>query len=110
MKNFDKQKSIIVLLIILIVLVVGYIGRDLYLGMQQNMLYRGYEVAVQDMMNEAQNEHCAPFPVFVEDDVVYLIDVDCLEEGVDDLGGEEFIDEPIEPEMEDEFIDPEMGM
>ena len=101
----DKQKAIIILLVVLIVLVIGYIGRDLYLGLQQNMLLAGYEIAVEEMISEAKNKECAPFPIFIEDEVVHLINIECLEGDIEGLEGAEIMD----PEMTDpETMSPEM--
>lgn len=35
-------------------------------------------MAVEDLINRAEDEGCDPFPVFMEDRQVYLINVACL--------------------------------
>jgi len=76
----DKKNIIIVLLAVMLFLVFVYIGRDVYWGMKQNLMFQGYAVAIEEMIEQAKNEDCDPFPIFLEEKEVHLINIDCLQQ------------------------------
>jgi len=95
----NKTRWAILLLSIWLVISLVYIGWQVVNRFQVDQFWQGYGVAVKDLMDRAESEDCSPFPVFMEDRQVYLINVDCLsEEAMADLqwNAEPQIDEVIE--------------
>ena len=84
-----NKKSIAVSVgVVLLVLSLGYVIWDLYNKTRISLFNSGYAQAVSDMIDQAENEQCAPFPIFFEERQVQLINVQCL-----NIGGGEPVEE-----------------
>lgn len=78
----NKTRWAILLLSIWLVVSLVYIGWQVVNRFQVDQFWQGYGVAVSDLMDRAEAEDCSPFPVFMEDRQVYLINIACLDEEV----------------------------
>lgn len=76
LKNIPWKK---VLTIFYITLISAYILWDL--GNRTVNLFRsqGYERAVFDLINQAENENCSPFTIIMENKRIELVNVNCLQ-------------------------------
>jgi len=79
----DKTKLAIFLLSIWLIISVVYMGWQLIANSRVNLFWQGYGTAVEDLIERAEDEACEPFPVFMEDRQVYLINVSCLGDDID---------------------------
>ncbi len=77
--RIDKRKILTGLLVAWFILSASYISWGLSKNMSDAIFVRGYIAAISDIMDQAENEQCAPFPVFLEERVAELINVTCLE-------------------------------
>jgi len=104
-KNIDIKKALFTLLIILLS---GYVLWDISLRLVNNFRMQGYEIAVMEMARQAQNEECHPFELFVEEESIGLINIDCLQEE-QDAQGMPMEQQPMMPggemEMDEEMVE-----
>ena len=77
--RIEKKSILTVVLVIWFILSASYISWGISRSMSDAIFLNGYASAISDIMVQAENEQCFPFPVFLEDRVVELINVGCLE-------------------------------
>jgi len=85
MKKLDKQKAVMLVLIVLLAIAVGYIGLGKFqerkqteqLQVFQEGAQYGYEQAIMQLVQQATT--CEPVPVFVQNQSINLIAVECLQ-------------------------------
>ena len=77
--NIQKYPIKKILIIIFAVLIIAYVIWDISVKLVNYLRLQGYEIAIMEMVREAENKECAPFGIFVEDKTINLINIDCLE-------------------------------
>lgn len=77
--NFAKINIKKLLLFLLIALLAGYVLRDVYLRTVSNFQLQGYAIAVNELVEQAENRECLPFNIFFGEKKITLINVDCLQ-------------------------------
>ena len=75
-----KEKFLIIILVVLLLIALSYIGWQFWIGISNSIFRTGYSSAVEQLMTTAENEKCEPFPIFLGEKTIYLINVKCLEE------------------------------
>ncbi len=83
-----------ILLILFIILLSSYVLWDMSLRVVNYFRMQGYEIAVMEMVRQAENEECAPFSIFTGEKNISLINISCLQEG-EDVQGEVFEEESV---------------
>jgi hypothetical protein len=84
-KRAIKKDKITLVLVIFLVMAIGYILVDKYmdakqreqLGIYQQGLQKGYEQAIIQLMQQAST--CQQVPIYVENQTLSLIAVNCLQ-------------------------------
>jgi hypothetical protein len=78
----DKQKLLITVLIIIVIAFTIYTAKNFlesYISSMIDFSYsKGYADAVGDIISAAKNESCDAFPVFIGEDKVDIINVNCV--------------------------------
>ena len=85
MKKPDKQKLTLIILAVLLVLAIGYIAVDMYMEVKQRQqvsifqqgMQAGYEQAIVQLVRQASA--CQPIPLYVGNQTVEFIAVECLQ-------------------------------
>ncbi len=77
--RIDKRKILTGVLLAWFVLSASYISWGISKNVSDAIFVRGYTAAVYDIMNQAENEQCIPFPIFLDERVAELINIECLE-------------------------------
>ena len=93
--KIEKNQIKKITLIILIAFFSLYFLWDISVKAVDGFRSQGYRLAVTQMMNEAENEDCLPFNIFMDDKEVNLINVECLQATND---GENLITDEMIPE------------
>jgi hypothetical protein len=86
------------LIVVVIVFLAGYVIYDVSLKVISGFRLQGYQIAVQELVKQAENEECYPFEIFTGEKRINLINIDCLQSQEGDvLTGEEmyFDEEPM---------------
>jgi len=68
-----------VLIGLIIVFLAGYVIYDVSLKLVSGFRLQGYQIAVQEIVAQAENEECYPFEIFLGEKKVSLINVNCLQ-------------------------------
>ncbi len=81
-KKIDIKKA---LLVVFAVLVGVYVVWDISVRVVTYFRLQGYEIAVMEVIRQAENEDCEPFGIYVGEKTLNLIDVACLQpQGADE--------------------------
>ncbi|MBZ1356459.1 MAG: hypothetical protein KY054_01650 [Candidatus Nealsonbacteria bacterium] len=76
--RMSKTNIIIGLLSILLIISLSFISVIIWRNTKNFLISQGYAMAVSNLIDAAENEDCAPFPVHLEERSVQLINIDCL--------------------------------
>lgn len=76
--KFNKKNIVTWTLVVWFVLSASYISWGVSKNMSDSIFLKGYVSAVSDIMNRAEDQQCAPFPIFLEERKVDLINIQCL--------------------------------
>lgn len=77
LKNLNFKK---ITLVLVIVLLSSYVLWDISGRLANTFRMQGYQAAVNEMIEQADNEECEPFNIFSDDKEVDLVNVECLEQ------------------------------
>lgn len=77
--KMEKQKLLIIVLIVLVLALSSYFAFDFFGKYKQKLVFQGYYIAIDEVMNSANNENCEPFSVYYGNDTINLVKLDCLE-------------------------------
>ncbi len=103
----NKQKLINISLIVMLVLSFSYVVYDVSMGVRNNLIYSGYEIAIHELISQAENERCEPFSIFYEDKNINLVNVDCLQQQAATEMPDMDFDAEMEPEMDSDMMEME---
>ncbi len=76
----NKQKAIIISLVVLLALSISYVGWDLFERYRNALVFQGYEIALRELVTQAEREECEPVSIFYDEKEVHLINIKCLEQ------------------------------
>ncbi len=81
--KINKQKTIKTALIVLVILLVLYVATDIAQRIRDRIVFQGYSLAIQQLVELAEN--CEPFDVRTEDKTIFLINIECLQEELEEI-------------------------
>jgi hypothetical protein len=76
--NFKKINIKKVLVYIIILFLTGYFLYDVSIKRINDFRLQGYQIAVQELAKQAENEGCYPFEIFLGEKTIELININCL--------------------------------
>ena len=91
--KIEKNQVKKIIIIILIAFFALYFLWDISVKAANSFRSQGYELAIMQMMDQAENENCLPFDIYMGDKEISLINVECLQ--MADDGGHPITDEMI---------------
>jgi hypothetical protein len=78
--DFKKIQYKKILMNLFIALISFYALWNLCLTVFNRFWLQGYNTAILQIIEQAENDECAPFSVFNQEKTINLINVDCLEQ------------------------------
>jgi hypothetical protein len=83
--KFNKELAKKILIWTFAVLICGYVAWDVSLKVVNYFRMQGYEYAIVEIVNQAENEDCGYFPIFIGDKEINLINVECLQSSEEEI-------------------------
>lgn len=77
--KMSKEKIIITVLILLVVALSVYFIIDFSGKRKQEIAMNGYYSAIREIVDSATNSNCEAFSVYYGEEIVNLINIDCLQ-------------------------------
>ncbi|MGB3988880.1 MAG: hypothetical protein WBK67_04295 [Minisyncoccales bacterium] len=74
-----KRNILIGILVVWFVFSTAYISWIFAKKASDKIFLNGYKAAVAEVADQAENENCYPFPIFLEGKTIELINIACLE-------------------------------
>ena len=78
--KLNKIKIIIGVLLVWFIVSIFFLVWFFSAQTKENIFLQGYVAAINDLIIQAENEQCLPFPIFIEDRRVELINIQCLQQ------------------------------
>ena len=91
--KIEKNQVKKIIVIILIVFFSLYFLRDISVKAANSFRLQGYELAVMQIIDQAENEDCLPFNIFMNNKEISLMNTECLQ-----------MTDSVEPPITDEMI------
>lgn len=77
--KMSKERIIIIVLILLVVVLSVYFIIDFSDKRNQEIAMNGYYSAIREIVDSATNSNCEAFSVYYGEEIVNLVNVDCLQ-------------------------------
>ncbi len=81
--KINKEKTLKTALTVLVILLVLYVATDIAQRIRNRIVFQGYSFAIQQLVELAEN--CEPFDVRTEDKTIFLINIECLQEELEEI-------------------------